>query len=66
MYDGENFEKMTQYACELGCIFYHNYTFKVSHFLYKPYDIVNVEGSSIVLYVESLGVCSSRKILKVA
>ena len=56
MYHGENFKKMAQY-CELGCLlslFRHNYAYKVSHFLYKHNDIVSVEGSSIVLYVECL------------
>ena len=52
MYQGENFEKMTQYG-EFG--FLHNYAFKISHFLYKPNYIVNVEGSSIVLHIECLG-----------
>ena len=47
MYHGENFRKMTQYG-ELGCIFWHNYVFKISHFLYKHTYIVSVESSSIV------------------
>ena len=47
-------EKMTQYS-EFGCIFLHNYAFKISHFLHKPNYIVNVEGSSIVLHIECLG-----------
>ena len=54
MYHGENFEKMTQYG-EFGCIFLHNYAFKISHFLYKHNYIVSVEGSSIVLHIECLG-----------
>ena len=54
MYHEENFEIMTQYG-EFGCIFGHNYANKISHFLYKHNDIVIVEGSSIVLYIESLG-----------
>ena len=45
---------MTQYG-EFGCIFLHNYAFKISHFLYKHNYIVNVEGSSIVLHIECLG-----------
>ena len=40
MYHGENFEKMTQYG-EFGCIFLHNYAFKISHFLYKHNYIVS-------------------------
>ena len=32
----------------------HNYAFKISHFLYKHNDIVSVEGSSMVLYIECL------------
>ena len=49
-------EKMTQYG-EFGCIFSHNYAFKISHFLhvYKHNYIVSEEGSSIVLYIECLG-----------
>ena len=54
MYHGEDFEKMTQYS-EFGCIFLHNYAFKISHFLYKPNYIVDVESSSIVLHIECLG-----------
>ena len=54
MYHGENFEKMTQYG-EFGCIFLHNYAFKISHFLYKHNYIISVEGSSIVLHIECLG-----------
>ena len=34
MYHRKIFEKMTQYR-EFGCIFLHNYAFKISHFLYK-------------------------------
>ena len=56
MYHEENFEKMTQYG-EFGCIFLHNYAFKISHFLYKRKYIVSVEGSSIVLHIECLGEC---------
>ena len=64
MYHRENFEKMTQYR-EFGCIFLHNYAFKISHFLYKQYYIVSVEGSWIVLHIECLGnKCSSEKIFK--
>ena len=44
---------MTQYG-EFGCIFCHNYAFKISHFLYKRIDIVSVEVNSIVLYIECL------------
>ena len=63
-YHGENFEKITQYG-EFGCIFLHSYAFKISHFLYKHNYIVSVEGSSIVMYIESLGSrCSSEKIFK--
>ena len=54
MYHGENFEIMTQYG-EFGCIFLRNYAFKISHFLYKHNYIVSVEGSSIVLLIECLG-----------
>ena len=56
MYHRENFEKMTQYG-EFGCIFSHNYAFKISHFLhvYIHNYIVSVEGSSIVLHIECLG-----------
>ena len=32
---------MTQYG-EFGCIHWHNYAFKISHFLYKHNDIVSV------------------------
>ena len=67
MYHGENFEKMTQYG-EFGCIFLHNYAFKISHFLYKHNIIlllVSMEGSWIVLHIECLGnICSSEKIFK--
>ena len=63
MYHGENFEKMTQYG-QLGCIFLHNYAFKISHFLYKRKYIVSVEGSSIVLHIECLGECSFDKFFK--
>ena len=64
MYREENFEKMSQYG-EFGCIFLHNYAFKISHFLYKHNYIVSVEGSSIVLHIECLGsICSSEKIFK--
>ena len=45
---------MTQYS-EFGCIFWHNYAYKISFFLYKHDDIVSVEGSSNVLYIERLG-----------
>ena len=48
------FEKMTQYS-EFGCIFLHNYAFKISHFLYKHNYIVNMVGSLIVLHIECLG-----------
>ena len=34
---------MTQYG-EFGCIHWHNYAFKISHFLYKHNDIVSVEA----------------------
>ena len=55
MYHGENFEIMTQYG-EFGCIFLRNYTFKISHFLYKHNYIVSVEASSsLVLLIECLG-----------
>ena len=54
---------MTQYG-EFGCIHWHNYAFKISHFLYKHNDIVRVEGSSIVLYIECLGAFSFEKIFK--
>ena len=54
---------MTQYG-ELGCIFWHNYAFKISHFLYKHTYIVSVEGSSIVLYIECLGGMFLREIFK--
>ena len=54
MYHGENFKKMTQY-CELDIYFDIIMPKKNSHFLYKHNDIVSVEGSSIVLYVECLG-----------
>ena len=56
MYHEENFEKMTQFG-EFGCIFSHNYAFKISHFLhvYKHNYIVSVESSSIVLHIECLG-----------
>ena len=50
MYQGENFEKMGQYG-EFGCIFLHNYAFKIFHFLYKHNYIVSVDGSSIVLHI---------------
>ena len=65
MYHGENFEKMTQYD-EFGCIFLHNYAFKISHFLYKHNYIVSVEGSSIVLHIKCLGsiLCFSEKFFK--
>ena len=64
MYRGENFEKMSQYG-EFGCIFLHNYAFKISHFLYKHNYIVSVEGSSIVLHIECLGsICFSEKFFK--
>ena len=63
MYHGENFEKMTQYG-EFGCIFLHNYAFKISPYLYKHNYIVSVEGSSIVLHIECLGACSFVKIFK--
>ena len=57
MYHGENFEKMTQYG-EFGCIFLHNYAFKIFHFLYeyKHNYIVSSEGtcSSIILHIECL------------
>ena len=45
---------MTQYG-EFGCINWHNYAFKISHFLYKHNDIVSVEGGSISLYIKCLG-----------
>ena len=32
-----------------------SYAFKMYHFLYKHNDIVSVDGSSIVLYIECLG-----------
>ena len=32
-----------------------NYPFKISHYLYKQNDIVSVECSLIVLYIECLG-----------
>ena len=32
-----------------------NYPFKISQYLYKQNDIVSVEGSLIVLYIECLG-----------
>ena len=55
---------MTQYG-ELGCIFWHNYDIKISHFFYKHTYIVSVEGSSIFLYIECLGgICSFKKFLK--
>ena len=54
MYHRENFEKMSKYG-EFGCIFFHNYAFKISHFLYKHNYIERVEGSSIVLHIECLG-----------
>ena len=54
MYQGENFEKMGQYD-EFGCMFLHNYAFKIFHFLYKHNYIVSVDGSSIVLHIECLG-----------
>ena len=64
MYHRENFEKMTQYG-EFGCIFLHNYAFKISHILYKHNYIVSVEGSSIVLHIECLrGICSFKKIFR--
>ena len=44
---------MTQYG-EFGYIHCHNYAFKICHFLYKHNDIVSVEGSSMVLYIECL------------
>ena len=49
-------EKMTQYG-EFGCIFSHNYAFKISHFLhvYKHSYIVSEEGSSNVLHIECVG-----------
>ena len=48
-------KEMTQYG-EFGCIHCHNYALKISHFsLYKHNDIVSVEGSSNVLYIECLG-----------
>ena len=61
MYHGENFEKMTQYG-EFGCIFLHNYAFKISHFLYKHNYIVSVESSLIVLHIECLGGMFLREI----
>ena len=61
MYHGENFEKMTQYG-EFGCIFLHNYAFKISHFLYKHNYIVSEEGCSIVLYIECSGGVFLREI----
>ena len=61
MYHGEIFEKMTQ-CDEFGCIFLHNYTFKISHFLYNHKYIVSVEGSSIVLHIECLGGMFLREI----
>ena len=54
---------MTQYG-ELGCILWHNYAFKISHFLYEHTYIVSVEGSSIVLYIECLGGMFPREIFK--
>ena len=54
MYHRENFEIMTQNG-EFGYIFLRNYAFKISHFLYKHNYIVSVEGSSIVLLIECLG-----------
>ena len=63
MHLGESFEKMTQYS-EFGCIFLHIYASKISHFLYKPNYIVNVEGSSIVLHIECLGGMFHREIFQ--
>ena len=41
---------------KFGSRFWHNYAFKISHYLYKHnYDIASVEDSSIVLYIECLG-----------
>ena len=54
---------MAQYG-EFGCIHCHNYAFKISHFLYKHNDIVSVEGSSMVLYIECLGGMFFREIFK--
>ena len=54
---------MTQYG-EFGCIHWHNYAFKFSHFLYNHNDIVSVEGGSIVLYIECLGGMFPREKLK--
>ena len=60
----ENFEKITQYT-KFGCIFLHNYAFKISHFLYKLNNILNVEGSSIVLNIDCFqGACSFEKFYK--
>ena len=61
MYHRYSFKKMTQYG-EFGGIHCHNYAFKISHFLYKHNDIVSVEGSSIVLYIECLGGMFVREI----
>ena len=55
-YHGKNFEEMTQYG-EFGCIF------KIFHFLCKHNDIISVEGSSIVLYIECLGGMLNRELL---
>ena len=46
---------MTQYG-EFGCILLclYNYAFKIFHFLYKHNDIVSVEGSLIILYIECM------------
>ena len=59
-------EKMTQCG-EFGCIFSHNYAFKISRFLhlYKHNYTVSMEGSSIVLHIEcSGGHVPSRNFLK--
>ena len=48
---------------KFGCRFWHNYAFKISHYLYKQNDIVSVEGSSIVLYIECLGGMLLREIV---
>ena len=50
-------EKMTQYG-EFGCIFSHNYAFKISHFLHvytgcakKKKDILNIHIKSEGIYI---------------
>ena len=63
VYQGENFENITQHGV-FGCIYSDILPFK---FLTPYINIVRVEGSSIVLYIECFGdiyICCFEKFFK--